>query len=135
MDSAPDSQRDPSVVFVFTDFENMGQFVTSDPNIPIQLGVANLDIQDFWFAVYPKDIISISNFAFLFGDTAQISSTDIVPKIEACIPETRPMILIGHDVANELRVLQYLDFDLPKPVVAIIGTTAIASRVFFSLLR
>jgi hypothetical protein len=61
-DSAPGSTRDPSVpvVFVSIDFENTSQFVDSGPSIPIQLGVATLDTQDFP-TLDPKDIISTFN--------------------------------------------------------------------------
>jgi len=150
-DSAPGSTRDPSVpvVFVSIDFENTSQFVDSGPSIPIQLGVATLDTQDFP-TLDPKDIISTFNFAtgpsqsryfnsavtkFLFGETTQISYSDIVPKIKPYIPETRPTILIGHDIANDLRVLQYLHFDLPKSVIGIIDTMAVTSQVCSSKLR
>lgn len=147
-DSAPDSKRDPGVVFVSIDFENIGQFMDSDPKVPIQLGVATLDTQDFCSAVHPKDIISTFNFVtgpsryfnsaaikFLFGETTQISYSEIVPKIESCIPRTRPTILVGHDIANDLRVLQHLHFDLPKSIIGIIDTMAITSQVFSSQLR
>ena len=150
-DSPPGSTRDPSVpvVFVSIDFENTSQFVDSGPSVPIQLGVATLDTQDFP-TLDPKDIISTFNFAtgppqsqyfksaatkFLFGKTTQISYSDIVPKIKSYIPEARPTILIGHDIANDLRVLQYLHFDLPKSVIGIIDTMAVTSEVFSSKLR
>lgn len=84
-DSAPHSERDPSVVFVSIDFENGGSLVDSGPDVPLQLGIATLDTQDFCSAVHPKDIISTYIFVsgplryfnsadvkFLFGETGQI---------------------------------------------------------------
>lgn len=151
IDSTSDSTSDPSVpaVFVSIDFENGSQFLDSGPSIPIQLGVATLDTRDL-STVHPKDIISTFNFVtgpsqsryfnsaaikFLFGETNQISYLDIVPKIKSYIPETRPIILVGHDIANDLRVLQHLHFDLPKSVIGIVDTMAITSQVFSSKLR
>lgn len=142
-DAVPDSISGPSVpvVFVSIDFENASQFVDSGPSIPVQLGVATLDTQDL-STVRPKDIISTFNFAtglsqsryfssaaikFLFGEITQISPLDIVSTIKSYIPEARPTILIGHDIANDLRVLQYLHFDLLKLVIGIIDIMAITS--------
>ena len=58
-----------------------------------------------------------------------------MPKIESCIPGTRPPILVGHDIVNDLRVLQYLYFDSPKSVIGIIDTMVINSQFFSSQLR
>lgn len=141
-DSA-DSKRDPNVVFMSIDFENVDQFLKSGPNVPTQLGVATLNTQDFCSAVHPKDIISTFNFAtgpsryfesaarkFLFGKTTQISCSDIVPKIKSHIPETKPTILVGHGISQDLQVLQNLHFDLPKSVIGIIDTAVITSQVY-----
>lgn len=143
--STSDTEREPNVVFVSIDFENGSGLVDSGPDVPLQLGIATLDTQEFCSAVHPKDIISTFNFAtgpsrylasvnikFLFGETTQMSSSDIVPKIESHIPGTRPTILVGHGMAIELRVLQHLHFKLPKSVIGIIDTQAITSQVFSS---
>lgn len=129
-------------MFVSIDFENGKGLVDSGPSVPLQPGVATLDTQDFHAAVHPIDIISTINFAtgplqysesanfkFLFGETSQISSSDIVPMIESCIPGTRPTILVGHDLAIELHVLQHLHFHLRKTVIGNIDAIAITSQV------
>lgn len=145
-DSAPDTKRNSSVMFVSIDFENISQFVDSGPSTPIQLGVATLDTQDFCTATQPKDVISTYNFVtrpsryfnsaarkFLLGETTQISYSDIVPTMESFLSGPRPTILVGHDIANDLRLLQHLHFDLPKSVIGIVDSMAIASQVFSKL--
>lgn len=142
-DSAPDTEREPSVVFTSIDFEIGSGLVDSGPDVPLQLAIATLDTQDFRSAVLSKDITSTFNIAtgpsryfesanvkFLCGETTQIPPWDTVPKIESCIRGTRPTILVGHDIATELRVLQHLYFELCKTVVGIIDTMTFTSQVF-----
>lgn len=48
--------------------------------------------------------------SFLFGKTIFIDSSDMLEKIESCIPQNRRIILVSHGLDNDLRALETLKF-------------------------
>jgi DNA polymerase III epsilon subunit-like protein len=55
---------------------------------------------------------------------------DILPTLESLISRSRNIVLIGHDIRNELNVLQVLKFDLHTSIVGILDIQRIALELF-----
>lgn len=131
-------------VLLSIDFEKienlMGGFSQSDDS---QVGIAILNIKDLLAPQLKKNIISTYNLVtgspsyiskasrkFLFGKSIIIKPTKILKNIQSIIPRDRPIILVGHNVNVELRVLTRLGFDLSSLNADIIDTASITDEVF-----
>ncbi|RYP67194.1 hypothetical protein DL769_005826 [Monosporascus sp. CRB-8-3] len=138
-DTQHDSHRDGGVLFVSIDFENPTGLLEDTPNVASQVGIAMLDTRDLIPSSSSEGIISTYNFLlgppryyssaktkFLFGETQWIKQREIAPKLESLVLRSRSIVLVGHDIANELRVLRHLDFDLKTAVIGILDTLLIA---------
>ena len=104
------------------------------------MGVAILDGRDLTSSP-PRTAISKYNFVtgspsyctatskkYLFGKTITIRQRDILSNLEPLVPRTRNIILVGHDIRNDLRVLQLLDFDLHTSIGGILDVRRIVSK-------
>ena len=58
-----------------------------------------------------------------------INQRDILFNLESLIPRTRNIVLVGHDIANDLKVLQLLHFDRHTSIVGILDTGKIVSAL------
>ncbi|KAL9609445.1 MAG: hypothetical protein Q9167_005800 [Letrouitia subvulpina] len=129
------------VVFIAIDFEYL-ENVKQDPsqNLDTQVGVAILDTQNFVSS--PRNAICTFNFVigspsycakntrkFLFGKTVTIHRKDISQKLEALISRTRNNILVGQDFINDLRILQFLQFNLYSSIVGILDLQKVAAEI------
>lgn len=65
---------------------------------------------------------------FLFGEAVVINETEILKNIESSIPKSRKLVLVGHEIQSDLRVLRHLGFD-ESSVIGIIDTQKIACEV------
>ena len=90
----------------------------------------------------PEDTISTYNFVtgspsycaaatkkFLFGKTITIHQRGILSNLESLIPRTRNIVLVGHGMGPDLKVLEFLQFDQRTSIVGILDTGKIASAV------
>lgn len=118
----------------------MDGFSQSDDS---QVGIAILNINDLLAPQLKKNIISTYNLVtgspsyiskaskkFLFGKSIIINPNKILKNIQSIIPRDRPIILVGHNVKVELRVLTRLGFDLSSLNADIIDTASITDEVF-----
>ena len=130
------------IVFVAIDFEHLSNLQQDlSRNLNSQVGISILDTRDL-ISSPPQETISTYNFVtgspsycavatkkFLFGETITIHQRDILSNLESLIPRTRNIVLGGHDVANDLKVLQHLHFDRHTSIVGILDTGKIVSAV------
>ncbi|KAL7893697.1 hypothetical protein HDV63DRAFT_386197 [Trichoderma sp. SZMC 28014] len=134
------------VVIVSIDFENASglvQFTEDSSHLQSQLGVAMLDTRNLSSAspLPPEAVISTHNFVtgprryytaaaakFLFGTTLKTSINGLISQLESLISRARKIVLVGHAISNELRVLQHFNFDLRTSIIGIFDTMIIASE-------
>lgn len=133
-------------VLVAVDFEylnNIQQYREDDgtPDIDSQAGLAILDTKNLG-SPRIDHVISTYNFAtgsskyctkaskrFLFGKSDTIRSSELLKSIESLMPRSRKIVLVGHDVSHDLRVLKHLKFDFQTSVIGIIDTLWLANQV------
>ena len=129
-------------VFIAIDLEYLSNFKQdSSQNLNSQVGVAILDSRSL-ISSPPQTAISTYNFVtgstsycaatakkYLFDKTITIHQRDILFNLESFIPRTRNIILVGHDIRNDLQVLQLLDFDLHTSIGGILDLGKIASKL------
>lgn len=130
------------IVFVAIDFEHLSNLQQDlNQNLNSQVGISILDTKDL-ISSPPQDIISTYNLVtgspsycatakkkFLFGETITIHQRDILFNLESFVPRTRNIVLVGHDIANDPKVLQLLHFDRHTSIVGILDTGKIVSAV------
>ena len=130
------------IVFVSIDFEYLSNFKQDlSQNLNSQVGISILDTSDLTSSP-PQDTISTYYFVtgspsycatatkrFLFGETITIHQRDILSNLESLIPRTRNIVLVGHGVASDLRILQLLQFDRHTSIVGILDTGKIVPAV------
>lgn len=105
------------------------------------MGVAILDSRHLIWSP-PRTAISTYNFVTgspsycaattkkcLFDKTITIHQRDILSNLESLVPRTRNIILVGHDIRNDLQVLQLLDFNLHTSIRGILDVGRIASKI------
>ena len=105
------------------------------------MGVAILDSRDL-ISSPPQTVMSTYNFVtgspsycaattkkLLFDKTITIHQRDILFNLESLVPRTRNIILVGHDIRNDLQVLQLLDFNLRTSIEGILDLGKIASKL------
>lgn len=136
------SRGSDEILFAAIDFEYLSNLKQDlSQNLNSQIGIAILDTKDL-ISSPPQDAISTYNFVtgspsycaattkkFLFGEKIPIHQRDILSNLESLIPRTRNIVLVGHHVANELRILQHLHFDLHTSIVGILDTKKIVSTM------
>lgn len=135
------------VVLVAIDFENTDglrstRFQKSSTRpLRSQVGLAILDTKELQHGT-PGEAIKTHSFPtgsfryvqnvrkrFLLGKTTRIAPLEIAYCIRSCIPSNRNVVIVGHGVANDLRVLQALNFHFDaSPIV--LDTAQIAQRSF-----
>ena len=137
-----ESQGLDKPVFISIDLEYLSNFKQdASQNLNSQVGVAILDSRDL-ISSPPRTAISKYNFVtgspsycaatakkFLFGKTITIHQRDILSNLEPLVPRTRNIILVGHDIRNDLRVLQLLGFDLHTSIGGILDLGRIVSKI------
>ena len=130
------------VVFIAIDFENPTRINRdSSQNLSCQAGVAILDTRNL-VSSSPQTAISVFNFVvgspsyylknkrkFHFGEAVTINRNEMSQNIEALISRTRNNVLVGHDFRNDLKILQFLGFDLHSSIVGIIDLQRVAAEV------
>jgi hypothetical protein len=119
------------IVIVAIDFENIGNLKGDvSMNLDNQVGLAILHTRYLFTnidSLRPHSTIRTRNFStgssssclkasrkFLFGSLAPLPKKDMVKHITPLIPKSRHLILVGHDVRNELRALRLLNLEPPK---------------------
>ena len=129
-------------VFIAIDLEYLQNIKQdSSQNLNSQVGVAILDSRDL-ISSPPQTAISTYNLItgstsycavtekrYLFDKTITIHQRDILSNLESLIPRTRNIILVGHDIRNDLHVLQLLDFNLHTSIGGILDLGRIASKL------
>lgn len=137
-----ESRGSDEIVFVAIDFEYLSNFEQDiSQNLNSRVGIAILDTRDL-ISSPPQTAMSTYNFVtgspsycaattkkYLFGETISIHQRDILFNLESLIPRTRNIVLLGHDVANDLKILQLLHFDLHTSIVGTLDTGRIVSTV------
>ncbi|KAL5360182.1 hypothetical protein BJX96DRAFT_175051 [Aspergillus floccosus] len=138
--SIPDNLYDAVIVAI--DFEGT-QHILADKslNLGVQVGLAILDTRELTSSS-TNNCISTYNFAagsatrhekagrqFLFGKSVHIALEDLRTAIEVCMPQYRNIILVGHDVNNELIALRDLHFDFEQFPMDVIDTQWVAKEV------
>ncbi|KAH8881209.1 hypothetical protein GQ53DRAFT_516916 [Thozetella sp. PMI_491] len=68
----------------------------------------------------------------LFGETCQVNFTAFTSHIESLIPKDRNVILVGHDINNDLKALRGLRFTFPAPLSGILDTLHGTSKIYKS---
>ena len=159
-DSGPEEQCDgiTDPILVAIDFENTYEFHKGlTPDSDFQVGLAILDTRDLLRrrqSIPPSKIISSFNFVcgsseyqrkacqnFLFGIPLKIQQSDMLTNINSSIlqghdndDEQREIVLVGHAITNELRILSGLGFDFQR-VSACLDTFKICAQVlpYFAL--
>ncbi len=130
-----ESRGSDEIVFVAIDFENLRNLQQDlSQNQNSQVGIAILDTRDLILSP-PQGAISTYSFVtgsppycaatakkYLCGETTTIHQRDILSNLDSLVPRTRNIVLVGHNVANDLKVLQLLHFDLHTSIVGILDT-------------
>ena len=128
------------VIFIAIDFKNKDNFkYGSSQKLNSQVGVAILDTQNLVSS--PRTTISTSNFVtgfpsycdrctkrFHFGGTVTICQKDMCQNFETLISPKRNNVLVGHDFPNDLKILEFLKFDLCSSIIGIWDTQRIAAE-------
>ncbi|KAK6535011.1 hypothetical protein TWF281_006309 [Arthrobotrys megalospora] len=135
--SDPDAQ---DAVLVAVDFENAPQIIqdVSLKNVNSQIGFAILDTKDlstssiadistYSFATGTSNYCQKVSRRFIFGESINEEKKYILEKIQAIIPDSRSVILIGHDIIWDLRALSHLNPRFQK--YRYLDTQHIASQV------
>ncbi|VUC31873.1 unnamed protein product [Clonostachys rosea] len=78
----------------------------------------------------PSSYTSVVSKRVLFGTTEIIKPAEILHNIQALIPGDRNIILIGHGVQVELKILVKLGFTFSSRISSIIDTRGLAGEVF-----
>lgn len=152
-----DSTGTSDVVFVAIDFENAESIrKETSSEAGCEIGIAVLDtgqlddiipaavssmyycpgntedfITTYNFATGPVEYLSRKGRSFLFGETMRIDSEDMREKIQACIPQDRKIILVGHGLDSDLIALEALNIDFEADsLLSIMDTFWIARQVF-----
>ncbi len=129
-------------VFIAIDLEYLSNLKQdSSQNLNSQVGIAILDSRNL-ISSPPRTAISTYNFVtgspsycaattrnYLFSKTIIIQQRDILSNLESLVPRTRNIILVGHDIRNDLQVLQLLDFNLHTSIRGILDLGKIASKL------
>ena len=129
-------------VFITIDLEHLSNLKqASGQNLNSQVGVAILDSKDL-VSSSPRTAISTYNFVtgspsycaattkkYLFDKTIIINQRDILSNLESLVPRTRNVILVGHEMRNDLQVLQLLDFNLQTSIRGILDLGKISSKL------
>ena len=137
-----ESQALDKPIFITIDLEYLSNLKQdSSQNLNSQVGVAILDSRDL-ISSPPQSAISTYHFVtgspsycaattkkYLFDKTITIHRRDILSNLESLVPRTRNIILVGHDIRNDLQVLQLLDFDLHTSIGGILDVGRIASKI------
>ncbi|KAF2666587.1 hypothetical protein BT63DRAFT_481086 [Microthyrium microscopicum] len=133
------------VVFVAIDFEHL-QNITEDLslNLECQAGLAILDTRSFRNSQgdITKGVITTYNIAtgssrycanaarkFKFGEAITTTQKDMLERIRSLIPPSRNIVLVGHELQNDLRCLRGLGAECDEPYVAILDTRQISQEV------
>ncbi|KAI1612937.1 Polynucleotidyl transferase [Exophiala viscosa] len=131
---------------VSIDFEGLSSIMDATTTSQGQVGIAIFDTRDLTPSLSSSSsvgsMITTHNFVtgsshycasatkrFLFGETITISQQEMFQKLESVIPLTRNIILVGHDIWNDLKVLRYLKFDTRTSILGILDTQQIAREV------
>ncbi|TVY81267.1 Uncharacterized protein LSUE1_G002521 [Lachnellula suecica] len=125
------------VVFVSIDFENVRSVIHSFASqyMQCQLGVSIFDTRDY-LAKPVKDALVTYNFStgdnkkyheqarsrFLFGVSKTITQQELASELEALIWRDRKIAIVGHGMACDFEILEFLGVDLEESVVAIFDT-------------
>ena len=137
-----ESQELDKPVFITIDLEYLSNSKQdSNQNLNSQVSVAILDSRDL-ISSPPQIAISTYNFVtgspsycaattkkYLFGKTITIHQRDILSNLESLAPRTRNVILVGHDIRNDLQVVRLLDFNLHTSIRGILDVGRIASKI------
>lgn len=123
-DRADAASRLDDPVLVAIDFENTTAFLPESEISETQVGLAIMDTRALKLSVSPEHAISSHNFVsgpkryqrkaisrFLFGSPKSTIKAQILSKIEESLPKGRNILLVGHGIRNELRILKGLGFD------------------------
>jgi len=116
------------VIFMSFDFENWQRIDA------LEAGIAVLDSRDILsdpetaIRTYNGVTESRPSRPFFFGETVQVPRGKMLAFVQICIPQNRKLVLVGHDIGNDLNVLQRLGFDIRAHVVGIFDTALIGRK-------
>ena len=137
-----ESQELDKSIFITIDLEYLSNLKhDSSQNLNSQVGITILDSRDL-ISSSPQTAISTYNLVtrspsycaattkkYLFGQTITIHQRDILTNLESLVLRTRNIILIGHGINNNLKVLQLLNFNLHISIRGILDVRRIASQI------
>ncbi|CAH0044999.1 unnamed protein product [Clonostachys solani] len=129
-------------ILLAIDFEQTENFMNGfSQSEKCQVGLAALDTRELHTSP-PEKLISTESLIsgpssytsvvsnnVLFGTTTVIKPAEILQKIQDLIPSDRDIILIGHNVRVELRILVRLGFTFSSRISSIIDTCDVADEV------
>jgi len=138
----PSNEHFNNVVLAAIDFENL-EYMKQDhiQDLDSQVGVAILDPKDLTsspsqatispvnFVTGSPSYCAATSGKFVFGKTVAKSQRDVLSNLEALALRTRKIVLVGHDLNNELNVLQFLKFDLSTSILGTLDTQRIAAEM------
>jgi hypothetical protein len=149
-DRADAASRLDNPVLVAIDFEkNTTAFLPESEISEAQVGLAIMDSRALKLSVSPEHTISSHNFIsgpkryqrkaisrFLFGSPKSTTKAQILSKIEESLPKGRNILLVGHGIRLELRILKGLGFNFQGlGISGCLDTFQITSKVlpYFTL--
>lgn len=135
------------VVFIAIDFEYFDHITPDDSkNLNSQVGLAILYGRDLKTASLDS-VITTYNFAcgissycnnaakkFLFGTSATIERKDMLKSIESLIPKSHYVVLVGHQMSNDLIALKTVGFNLQN-IGIVVDTIKIANSIGYPRAR
>ena len=131
-----------NVVFIAIDFENISNIQRDlSQNLDGEVGLAILDARDL-DSISSTKLIATYNFAsgslnyqerarkkFLFRETVALTQNDMLKSIKSLVPTDRQVIFVGHDIQNDLRALDLLNFDFSTFNITTLDTQSISGKV------
>ena len=135
--SHPDLEDVVLVAIDFEYFQNIKEDLSL--NLECQAGLAILDTRNI---LDPEPVISTQNFAtgqhqycaraskmFHFGKSITTRQQDMLENINSLIPQSRNIILVGHNILQDLRALKALGFDFEVFPVGVLDTELLVREV------
>jgi hypothetical protein len=105
-----------------------------------EVGLVILDARDL-DSMSSTKLIATYNFAsgslnyqeratkkFLFGETVALTQNDMLRSIRSLVPTDRQVIFVGHDIQNDLRVLDLLNFYFSTFNITTLDTQSISTK-------
>ena len=131
-----------NIVLIAIDFENISNIQRDlSQNLDSEVGLAILDARDL-DSISSTKLIATYNFTsgslnyqerarkkFLFGETVALTQNDMLKSIRFLVPTDRQVIFVGHDIQNDLRALDLLNFDFSTFNITTLDTQSISRKL------